>query len=122
MNLDDIRKIRDQIHWQMTPQSSMAGIDGATITSKEDLDRVHALLKERAGYYFYIDVWNCRARLCIMHALETGSATSESVDIDMPDEMLMEAIYDQGGAVNLSEHYAISDEIRKRLQQAIGGT
>ena len=40
----------------------------------------------------------------------------------MPDEMLMEAIYEQGGAVNLSGHYAISDEMRKRLQQAIGGT
>jgi len=44
------------------------------------------------------------------------------VDIDMPDEMLMEAIYEQGGAINWSGHYAISDEMRKRLQQAIGGT
>ena len=91
-----------------------------------DLLRNHllcpALLKERAGYYFYIDVWNCRARLCIMHDLETGSATSESVDIDMPDEMLMNAVYEQGGAINWSGHYAINDEIRERLQQVIGGT
>lgn len=122
MNTDDIRKIRDQIHWDMTPQSSMAGIDGATITSKEDLDRINQLLKDRAGYYFYIDVWNCRAQLHIMHTLETGSATSGAVEIDIPDEMIMEAIHEQDGAINWSGHYAISDEIRERLQQAIGGT
>ena len=124
MNLDDIRKIKDQIHWNMTPQSSMAGIDGVTITSKEGFDRIHALLEERAGYYFYIDVWNLHARLCIMHHKEDGSATSEAVDIDIPDldEMIGEAIYEQGGAINLSGHYAISDEIRMHLQQAIGGT
>jgi len=94
MNLDDIRNIMDQIHLDMTPQSSMAGIDGVTITSKEDLDRTNQLLKDRAGYYFYIDVWNCRAQLHIMHTLETGSAIPESVEIDIPDEMIMEAIYE----------------------------
>ena len=107
MNLDDIRKIKDRIHLDMTPQSSMAGIDGVTIASKEDLDRINQLLKDRAGYYFYID---CRAQLHIMHTLETGSATSEAVDIDIPDEMVMDVIHEQGGAVNLSGHYAISDD------------
>ncbi|NIA09614.1 MAG: hypothetical protein GWP10_07770 [Nitrospiraceae bacterium] len=122
MNMDDIRKIGDQIHRDMTPQSSMAGIDGATITSKEDLDRINQLLKDRAGYYFYIDVWNCRAQLHIMHTRETGNATSGAVEIDIPDEMIMDAIHEQGGAINWSGHYAISDGIRERLQQAMGGT
>ena len=61
---------------------------------EEDLDRTNQLLKDRAGYYFYIDVWNCRAQLHIMHTLETGSAIPESVEIDIPDEMIMEAIYE----------------------------
>jgi len=118
MNISEIQKSR--IHWGMTPMSYAEGIDGVFIKDKEGLDRLRDMLKERAGYYFYIDVWNCNASLHIMKNAVDGTATSEAVEgIDIPDEMLNAAINEQGGMINLSGHYAIGDEIEKLLRRAI---
>ena len=117
MNLSEIREIRNRIHWGMTPMSYASGINDVTIASKEDIDAVHERLKERAGYYFYIDVWNCAASLHIMKNNADGSATSEAAEgIDIPEDMISAALEDQGGMINLSGHYAISDEIEKFLR------
>ena len=34
--------------------------------------------------------------------------------------MIMEAVYEWGGAINWSGHYAISDEIREHLRKMVG--
>lgn len=119
--LEEIAKnpaILQHLHWELTPEDIFTP---RTIQSKEDLEMLDRLHEEQAGFYFYIDVWNGKARLALMHVMPDGSMTSER--IDYPDEDgLIEAIEEAGGAINMSGHYSLSTRLRKRLQHLLTAT
>jgi len=120
MNFKALQKIADQIRWDATPASQATGIDNVSIATKEDFEQIKRTLAHRSGYYFYIDVWNCNATLCIAHDTADGKTVSEPVEVSIPDNLLDVAVYAQGGAINLSGWYAINDEIRHYLQLLLG--
>ena len=102
MNFKQLQEITDQIRWNATPESQVAGIDGTSIATKEDFEQIKKALGERAGYYFYIDVWNCAATLHIAHDTADGKTVSEPVEVNIPDNLLDVAVYAQGGSINRS--------------------
>jgi hypothetical protein len=55
---------------------------------------------------------------------EYGNGRSERLNADdygISEEELNDAVYQQGGAINISGHYAITDVIREKLQRKIEG-
>ena len=63
--IQENREIMQGLRWDLTPQTG--NISGYVITCQEDLTRLNKMLAEKAGYYFYVDVWNCQARLALMY-------------------------------------------------------
>lgn len=102
------------IHWDLTPQK--AAIEGE-VSTLEEFERIREQLRAMAGAYFYIDVWNCQARLALIEQNEHGTgraATIEQVLID--DAEMQQAISDQGGMINLSGHYALPLPLQERIR------
>ena len=126
MKLSEIRnnpEILANLRWDLTPQS--ASITGYTLTSQADFDRLNELLAQKAGYYFYVDVWNCQARLVLMHNYANGNGQAEVIE-DYDNVELLESSVD---CITCSGHYPITveleDDLRKKLYtsdlEAIGG-
>jgi len=111
-------EILDHLRWDMTPERYMAP---RKVTGDEDLTRYVQELREQAGYYFYVDVWNCQAHLALMHVKEDGSGWPELVNVD--DELAGEveklihgAVEIAGGAVNIGGHYPLSPMLTRFLK------
>ncbi len=101
------------LHWDMTPEQIF---QPRMIQSKEDLDRLDRLHKEQAGFFFYIDVWNCKASLALMHTLPDGNITSERIEVPVElENELIWGIEAAGGAINMSGHYALTETLKKSL-------
>lgn len=116
MKLADIKPLASQIRWGMTPQS--AGYGPIAITSQADLDMYKAMLAANAGYYFYIDVWDCQARLALMHNLPEGGGMSEIVE-DFKSPLLYRAVEQAGGAINISGWYPLSRRLEAVLKRKL---
>jgi hypothetical protein len=119
MDIQELRKIEDNIHWDMTPQSYNEGINGVSVNTKEEMDIIKSILKDRAGYFFFINVSNMTPRLCIMYNDENGTGKVFDIDVEINDEMLYDAIDKQDGAINISGMYAIDRTIRDHLKSKI---
>lgn len=113
--LEEIRNntvIVKNIRWDLTLEKVFAP---RTVQTQDDIERLWNDQKEQAGYYFYVDVWNCRARLALMHLKPDGSATPEIID-EFPEKALIEAVEETGGAINISGHYPINAWVKKMIQ------
>lgn len=107
---------REDFRPDLNPQN--ANVDGMIISSKEDFERVQKRLKELAGTYLFIDVWNCQARLMAMENKENGNGktmTIEDWQDYLTEEDLVHAIEEHGGYVNMSGHYPISGSIDRKI-------
>lgn len=114
MTLEDLRnrpEIVKDIRWDITPEKVFTP---QTIQTQEDIERLERENREQAGYYFYVDVWNCRAFLALMHVKQDGSMTSERIS-EFPEEALNEAVEEAGGAINISGHYPINAWVKKMI-------
>lgn len=112
--LEDIRNDKEMvknIRWDMTPEKVFTP---RTVQTQDDIERLRKDITDQAGYYFYIDVWNCQARLALMHLKPDGSATAEIIT-EFPEKALIEAIEEHGGAINISGHYPISAWVKKMI-------
>lgn len=115
MKLQDLNEI--EIRWDLTPQK-VGELLNVEFSTKAEWDEIQRLTKELAGRYFYIDVWNCQARLMLMELDERGSGKAEVVEQDViSEDDMIEAIEAHGGAINISGYYPISDAIRTALQR-----
>lgn len=114
--LENIRNnpaIMLHLHWDMTPEQIF---QPRTIQSKEDLERLDKLHREQAGFYFYVDVWNCGASLALMQVRPDGISYSERIEItEELENELIQAIEEAGGAINMSGHYSLSEKLKKNL-------
>ena len=76
-------------------------------------------LKALEGCYFYVDVWNCRARLALMHNTGDGGGRSEVIE-DFDSALLEKAVYQAGGMINLSGWYPLSNTLKTLLRKRLG--
>lgn len=116
--LKDIQKdteLKQRILWNMTPQENFNPVE---IRSQEDLEKVQRDAETRAGYYFFIDVWNMAPRLCLFENRPDGSGGIVGI-VEAPEGMLDKAIEEAGGAINISEHYPINRKLRNWLMKKL---
>ena len=118
MTVEDLdEKTRRNILWDLSPQD--AAFKGVEIKDEEDIKKVKKVLEERVGrFYFYISVWNCQASLMLAEEKPDWSVTSTEIE-GVPNNLLEDAVYEQGGALNISGQYAISEEIEDWLRKKV---
>ena len=123
MKLEEVKnnpEIMSQLRWDLTPQTASIGDHGSyEITCQGDIDRINQMLAEKAGYYFYVDVWNCQAHLAIMRNKAEGSGTMHRIE-DFDSPLLEKAVYQAGGMINLSGWYPLSNRLKTLLQKKLG--
>lgn len=93
------------------------------ITINWDLIPQIALVGDPRQYanqaYFFIDVWNCNARIAIM-VISADGLNMKSFPVPGIPEITLEDMEDTilqfGGCINMSGHYPISYKIRDILQ------
>jgi hypothetical protein len=73
--------------------------------------------KEHGRYFFHIDVWGCKARLCIVDTEGTGE--TRPVNLAIPQEVLDNAVFSSGGALLMAGHYPIDESVRKGIEEAL---
>jgi len=115
MKLQDCRD--KKLRWDLTPQTANPPIE---IRTQEDLRRAVEITRSHAGAYFYINVWNCQAPLALMELDEKGNGQSWIIkQTIISDDELEEAVWDQGGAINLSGHYALPTYLQERIRNLL---
>jgi hypothetical protein len=120
VKLEEVRSNREtlaRLRWDLTPQT--ANISDCEVKSPKELERLRQRLKSLEGYYFYVDVWNCRARLALMHNTGDGGGRSEVIE-DFHNPLLEKAVYEAGGSINQSGWYPMSNALRSVLQRKLG--
>ena len=119
MKLEEIKnnpEIMTQLRWDLTPQTANIP-EGYTITKQADLERLNKLLAEKAGYYFYVDVANCQARLALMHNNATGGGNVEYIrDFESP---LLERAVEAIGSITTSGWYPLSKRLTGLLKKKL---
>ncbi len=120
MKLEEVKtnaEIMRQLRWDLTPQN--ANISGFSISCQADLDRLNKLLEEKAGYYLYVDVWNCQAHLALMENRANGGGKSERIT-DFESPLLEKAVYQVGGSITTSGWYPLSKALATLLKRKLG--
>ena len=119
MKLEEVKGNREtmaKLRWDLTPQTGT--VSSYEFSSQDDLERLRQRLKSLEGYYFYVDVWNCRARLALMHNTGDGGGRSEVIE-DFHSPLLEKAVYEAGGSINQSGWYPLSNALRSVLQRKL---
>lgn len=104
------------IRWDLTPEKALGG--QFVIRSPGDLERYKAAHISRMGHYFYIDVWDWRARVFLMEVGENTASVVGFVD-EIPEELAAQAVEEVGRAINMSGHYPVNEKVRKWLESAL---
>lgn len=82
--------------------------------TKEKLERT-TFNREDAGFYFCIYVKNGRACLALLHYYPDGKATQEPL-AGFPEDMILAAIKEAGGSIEVSGYYPINHPIEEMLR------
>jgi hypothetical protein len=116
-------EILAQLRWDLTPQNSMVTntSDGTMyiVEKQEDFDKLNQLLTEKKGYYFYVDVWNCQARLGLAYNDGGGGGKMEIIN-DFESPLLEKAVYQAGGSITTSGWYPLSKQLVTLLKRKFG--
>ena len=119
MKLEEIKnnpEILANLRWDLTPQT--ANIGSYEIKNQADMDRLNKLLVSQAGYYFYVDVANCQARLALMRNNATGGGNVEYIrDFESP---LLERAVEAIGSITTSGWYPLSNRLKTLLKKKLG--
>ena len=111
-------EIMSHLRWDLTPQNSGFPNGTWTINNQTDIEAMNKLLAEKAGYYFYIDVWNCQAHLSIMHNQATGSGTMHTIE-DFQSPLLEKAV-EAIGSITTSGWYPLNKRLETLLKKKLG--
>ena len=113
-------KNKISINLDITPSYIWAPIE---IISREQYARHKVRQKKHINVAFpFIKCYNLTASLCFGMFISNGSMVTKCIDetaIGLDDETLITAIESQGGAINRSDKYAISQSIRSTLSAHI---
>ena len=119
MKLEEVKnnpEIMSHLRWDLTPQTANIP-EGYIIEKQADLERLNKLLAEKAGYYFYVDVANCQARLALMHNNATGGGTMHRIeDFESP---LLEKAVEAIGSITTSGWYPLNKRLTTLLKKKL---
>jgi len=114
--LNDVRKVLDQILWDLTPQEVVLKTR-QSLGSPEDYRKAFDAMH---GYYFCVDVWGCKANLALVdHVMNIGE--THILETDIPDAVLEKAVFEQGGSMLIGGLYAIDNKIKSLISEYFEG-
>ncbi len=109
MTFQELKKIKDQINWDIKPKKSFKLTQ---ISSLNDLDIPgQGWVK---GYFFYIQVRDHSPRLTFVH-VQSGHCENLGI-ISFSKEILEQAVSEAGGAVQLNGIYPINATVKTILK------
>ena len=121
MKLEELRKDKDlmmQLRWDLNPQNAGVPFE-RTDSSQADLDALSEVMIDKAGAYFYVDVWNRSVRLALRIQDVWGEGRSVFIEkFDSP--LLEESIFECGGEVNVSDWYPINKDLEEEIKKKLG--
>jgi hypothetical protein len=106
----DLLRIRERIDLDYTTADFV----------RETFERLSGRRSEKTHdrYFLHIDVWGCKAVLCLVDTRDGGSA--QPVEIGVPQSLLEDAVFDAGGALLMAGHYPLSVEVRRFVEKKLG--
>ena len=120
MKIDEIKnnpEILSKLRFELSPQD--VKLSGYQIKSQKDIDELNKRIKDKAGYFFFIDVYKGRANLALMHNTEDGSGNIKMIT-DFDDELLLwKAVEEAGGGKNKSGWYPINIKLKEALEKLL---
>ena len=120
MKLEEIKnnpEIMSHLRWDLTPQNSGFPNGSYKVNKQADIDTMNKLLAEKAGYYFYVNVWSCQAKLALMQNTATGAGTMHTIE-DFQSPLLEKAVEDVG-SISTSGWYPLSKRLKTVLQNRL---
>lgn len=102
--------VQPNIDWDLFPAETFAMFE-----SWGGKERISSATER--FYYFFIDTWKEPATLCLM---ERGIKHAKILArIDAPQDMINQAVADQGKTMGMDKHYAIDDVLKKWLKENV---
>lgn len=120
MNWNEVKEflIGKTVFWDRKPSDYAGTIN---IESDADFQRLKEEMKANTGCFFYIDVWNCQARLALYKDLGTGNGNTHIIENSpLSEENMEKDVYAVGGAINISGWYPLSKKLITQLREALG--
>lgn len=121
MKLEEVKsnpEILNNLRWDLTPQNSNFPNGVWHINSPKDIQAMHKFLQAKAGYYFFVNVYNCQASLALAHNQADGNTAIYAID-DFHSSLLEQAVEDAGGSITTSGWYPLNKPLRKRLKRLL---
>jgi hypothetical protein len=117
--LVDIRNEKaliSQINWDMEPRERIRRKGNET---REEVEEIERQMQARVGFYFFIEVRNLQIALYLYENYPDGSGDFIAEIIEMPEQMIHEAITEAGGNIKTDGRYPINDSIRSWLKNRL---
>jgi len=114
--LQDVRRFRNKIRWDLTPEA----VARAKSTELESRSGNHTADQGVDGYFFSIEVWGCKASLVLVEN-QRGREVCYPIQMGIPDKLLEEAVFKAGGALLVSGRYPIDDKIEAWIREKLNG-
>lgn len=110
LEADDLAELAGEIDLSFTPEGY----------AEERYERLAGRepVREHGRYFFQIDVWGCRARLCLVDT--AGDGSFRPVDLGVPAPVLENAVFASGGALLMAGHYPMDEAVRAHVARALG--
>jgi len=122
VRLEEIKYDKDlmaQLRWDLNPQNAGVPFERAVDSSQAELEALSEVMIDKAGAYFYVDVWNRSVRLALRVQDVWGEGRSVFVEkFDSP--LLEESVFECGGAVNVSDWYPINKDLEEEIKKKLG--
>ncbi len=121
-----VRKIRSEeikIEWDLDPKIVLAPIHIPYEWSESQAmwwQRVKASKNGHYGYFFCIDVSDLQVQLLLFEHREDGITLVGEFQ-EAPDAMLLEAVEEAGGVIEMNGRYRINRKVKRWLHGVIWG-
>jgi hypothetical protein len=122
VRLEEVKNDKDlmtQLRWDLKPQNAGVPFEKNVDSSQAELDILNETMIDKAGAYFYVDVWNRSVRLALRIQDVWGEGRSVFIEkFDSP--LLEESIFECGGEVNVSDWYPINKDLEEEIKKKLG--
>lgn len=117
--LQDIKhdkELLEKINWDMKPRPKVQRSVNETEEQMGDLSRQ---LREREGFYFYIEVIYGQAVVFLYENYPDGSGRYIAEITDVPQDMLKKAVEESGGSLDQHGKYPLNEDIKNWLRSKL---
>lgn len=117
--LQDIKhdkELLEKINWDMKPRPKVQRSVNETEEQMGDLSRQ---LREREGFYFYIEVIYGQAVVFLYENYPDGSGRYIAEITNVPQDMLKKAVEESGGSLDQHGKYPLNEDIKNWLRSKL---